>query len=218
MEAATAAATHSETAILATVHLWMSWLHIGIDQALKSQAERTKMEILRDAGENYSTVLNAEFQASIVAIAASAHALDALYGSTGIPDDVRQGWKNKGTKRHGKIREALKIVFDTGPVNSSWVADFSWLFELRDFAAHAPEEAKPLAPHPIGANTSSEYVSYSTENARRAVQFALSVFRWCVDHPRQNKPDAIAWANSVRPVIEELEGLWSGGTGNGSAS
>ena len=65
--------------------------------------------------------------------------------------------------------------------------------------------AKPPQPHSIVGNTSQEYVIYSAESAERAVEFALSVFRWCVDHPRPARSVATQWAAAMRPVIEELE-------------
>jgi hypothetical protein len=81
----------------------------------------------------------------------------------------------EGTKRHGKIREALKQVFDTGPVNHEWVSEFGWLFDLRDAAAHAEESPKTPVRHPIGTDTAPEQVDYSVESAERAVAFALGL-------------------------------------------
>ena len=81
----------------------------------------------------------------------------------------RRRQKGRGTKRHGKIREALKQVFDTGQVNTKWLADFDWLFDLRDAALHAEEKPRPPVPHPLGTNTARENVDYSIESAERAV-------------------------------------------------
>lgn len=151
-----------------------------------------------------STWMSREFQASLVAVSASAHALDGLYGSTVIPQAVRDTWKGKGTKRHGKIREALKQVFDTGQVNTKWVADFDWLFDLRDAALHAEERPRPPVPHPLGTNTAQENVDYSIESAKRAVDLGVSVLMWCVDHPRSHVADAVAWAGANRASVQEL--------------
>jgi hypothetical protein len=63
---------------------------------------------------------------------------------------------------------------------------------------------------PTGTNTAQEQVDYSVESADQAVSFALSVFRWCVDHPRTNLPEAVQWANTTRTTIEELEQHWLG--------
>jgi DNA-directed RNA polymerase subunit RPC12/RpoP len=195
--------------ILITIHLWLAWLRIAIERA--RVARRARAEIMSRGGKReIASLMRQEFEASVVAVAASAHALDALYGSTVISQNLRDQWKQKGSKRHGKIREALKQVFDTGPVNDQWVSDFAWLFDLRDAAAHAEESPKKPVPHPIGTNTAPEQVDYSVESAERAVAFALSVFRWCVDHPRSNLPGAVQWATAAHSALEELERQWSG--------
>jgi hypothetical protein len=168
------------------------------------------MVSLHDQGGNAADVLSGEFEASIVAVAASAHALDALYGSTVIPQSVRDQWRNSSSSREGHIGEALKFVFSTGKVNTPWVTEFGWLFDLRDFAVHPPEEAEPPEPHPVVGNTSAIYVRYSCESAERAAGFALSVFRWCVDNPRQTIPGAMEWATHMRPIVEQLEARWRG--------
>lgn len=129
--------------ILLTASLWITWLSVAIERAQAARRVRNEMERLRDQGANPADLLSSEFEASIVAVAASAHALDALYGSTVIPQGVRGRWRDSSSSREGHIREALKCVFDTGRVNAPWVTEFGWLFDLRDSAAHARESAKP---------------------------------------------------------------------------
>lgn len=200
--------------ILSVTHLWLTWLRIAIERAKVARRARKQIESSAGQGTDSSAVsswLQEEFEASVVVVAASAHALDALYGSIVIPQSLRDQWPMRGgPPRPSKIREALKQPFDTGPVNHLWVGEFDWLFDLRDAAAHAKEVPKTLVPHPIGTNTAPEMVDYSIESADRAVTFALSVFRWCVDHPRRSLPEAVQWANYARPAIEHLEQQWSG--------
>ena len=190
--------------ILIASNLWHGWMKIAIEHMHAARDARTAAAALETPRNEVSTWMSREFHASLVAVSASAHALDALYGSTVIPQTVRDTWKGKGTKRHGKIREALKQIFDTGQVNTKWVADFDWLFDLRDAALHAEEKPKPPVPHPLGTNTAQENVDYSVESAERAVDLAVSVLRWCVDHPRPNLTDAANWAAATRPSIQEL--------------
>jgi hypothetical protein len=90
-----------------------------------------------------------------------------------------------------------------------WIREFEELFDLRDAAAHAMEAPKAPIPHPAGTKTTPEQVDYSVESAERSVTFALSVFRWCVDHPRRNIPEAVHWATNWRGIIERLQQHWS---------
>lgn len=206
---ATAVATAGAVSISVSANLWLAWLNIAIERATEARRIRTEMLLLRDQGGEIAGLIGDEFQASIVAVAASAHALDALYGSVVIPQNVRDQWRTSGKgKRVGHIQEALKAVFELGAVSKGWVPDFEWLFGLRDAAAHALEVAEPVVPHPAGVSTAPVYVSYSLESAERAVSFALAVFRWCVDHPRPAIPGAVRWSADMRPFVEDLERRW----------
>lgn len=188
----------SQFKVLITVHLWSTWLEVAVEQAEEARRARDEMTRLRSEGKEFAVQLGSEFRASVVAVAASAHALDALYGSTVIPRSAR----GHGQNRPGRIREALKRVFNTGRVNTPWVAQFDWLFDLRNPVIHAEEQPAEPVPHPAAGNTAPEHARYSVEAAEQAVDFALSVFRWCVDHPR---PDATSWAAAMRPLVELME-------------
>lgn len=197
----------STPSVVITTHLWPTWMRIAIDRARvarDARAEAVKGGLGNDTGK----WMRSEFEAAVVAVAASAHALDALYGSTVISQEVRAKWLKKKTSRPGKIREALKLVFDTGPVDNLWVDEFKWLFDLRDAAVHAKETPKPSVPHPLGTNTASEQVDYSTESATKAVELALSVLCWCVNHPRQNLADAVQWSEANESTVSKLEADW----------
>ena len=97
--------------ILLTAHLWITWLRVAIERAQQARRVREEMVRRRRQGANAADLLNDEFEASIVAVAASAHALDALYGSTVIPQSVRAQWRRSSSSREGHIREALKLKF-----------------------------------------------------------------------------------------------------------
>jgi DNA-directed RNA polymerase subunit RPC12/RpoP len=91
--------------ILITIHLWLTWLRIAIERA--KQARRARAEIVSRGGQGeIASPMRQEFEASVVAVAASAHALDALYGSTVIAQNLRGRWKQKarsGTAKSGKL-------------------------------------------------------------------------------------------------------------------
>jgi hypothetical protein len=75
----------SQFKVLITVHLWSTWLEVAVEQAEEARRARDEMTRLRSEGKEFAVQLGSEFRASVVAVAASAHALDALYGSTVIP-------------------------------------------------------------------------------------------------------------------------------------
>ncbi|NWF27448.1 hypothetical protein HW130_14440 [Streptomyces sp. PKU-EA00015] len=151
--------------------------------------------------------MDEEFDASLVAVAASAAALEALCGSLVVREVVHG--RKLGENQPSKIREALKLVFVSGPFNDGWIADFEWLYELRDPAIHHREEPEKTVPHPsLGMHTGPEYIHYSTETADRAVKLMLEVLRWCVDNPKPAVPAARTWAEANEPVVANLESRW----------
>jgi len=189
-------------------HLWSTWMKTAIEQAQRARQARGRLAShprSRDQSPSaeWIALLEQEFQASLVAVTASALALDALYGAA-ISQQLR-GSRSKRAQRAGKIHELLKDAFDTGPVNKYWAAEFKWLFAQRDAAVHPEEKPQPSDRHPLGMNLSPEYVQYSVEPAERAVAFALSVLRRCVDFPRTGSQEAAAWALRARSKVEELE-------------
>ncbi len=54
----------------------------------------------------------------------------------------------------------------------------------------------------------SDGAEYSATAAERAVTFALTVLRRCVDHPRSNLPEVIHWAGAYQATVKELEERW----------
>jgi hypothetical protein len=191
--------------ILLTAHLRITWLRVAIERAQQARRVREEMVRRRGQGANAADLLNDEFEASIVAVAASAHALDALYGSTVIPQSVRAQWRRSSSSREGHIREALKGVFDTGTVNTPWVTEFGWLFDLRDSAAHAREEAKPPQPHPIAGGQ----VSGLPVSAGHCKRFGLSCW---------SAGGLVAGVRHYAPYPRWLPGLASGRAGQGARS
>lgn len=88
------------SSILITSNLWGSWLRVAIQHT--GAARRARNLAASAQPSDLMAWMSREFEAAIVAVSASAHSLDALYGSTVIPQAVRDQWKNTGRRRHGK--------------------------------------------------------------------------------------------------------------------
>jgi hypothetical protein len=125
-----------------------------------------------------------EMHPAMVAITATAHALDGLY------DEIRplaQLPASKGRpKRQRRILEALKHAFKVGKHGQIWLGELDWLFDLRDPAVHPVKKTGPPIPHPSGwGNFAAEYTEYSADAAERALALLESVLRTCVANPRE---------------------------------
>lgn len=152
----------------------MTWTRIARD-AVK-QARSTRVEVLdaKANGENWALVTEAEFMAALVAISACAHALDAIYGA--LKPLVKPMQLSKDAPRHAYIRETLTEAFALKrPITKPWKTEFTWLFGLRDAAAHYEEQSLPTVPHPIEGHGSQAVAAYCMEAGDRALSLLLEV-------------------------------------------
>jgi hypothetical protein len=101
-----------------------------------------------------------------------------------------------GRARHRQILETLKLGFAVGAKMHGWVAEFEWLFDLRDAALHHTETFRVPIPHPrLPTNVAVENRDYSLESAERAFRLLDDVLRKCLDHP---KSATARWASEKR--------------------
>jgi len=159
-----------------SVPFWLYWARIAIRHEREAKAHRKMAEMHRgDPGMD----LVAETEASMVAITASAHAIDALYGKLvdGIkmPSEIVERWAKSRPSRKNKLLQALAVHVDIDP--QQWQREFDWLFDIaRDKAVHHGERPNETVRHPLGMSVAPEMVTYSMESATRAVNLILDVF------------------------------------------
>lgn len=187
---------------------WVSfgllWLKISLrhaDLAERHQLTEEKAVAVRDAlryGERTVPPEGEvpELDASVLAIAASAFALDAFYGAT--EKMVKRPLSEKAS-RHRQIFELLKHGFKVGRNQGKWKAELEWLFDTRDSSVHHREEERPLVPRistgEVTVLSAPEASAFSAESARRAADFAVEVYRFCLMNP---KPPVAKWAEDHR--------------------
>jgi hypothetical protein len=184
--------------------LWVQWGEIAVEREASAREARALLVAQHRHGQAYGSAFDAEFTASLVAVSAVAHALDAMYGQL-ITETIRAAGPKSGVGREAHIRECLKRRFDTGKRDRHWVAEFGWLFGLRDAAVHARVELLPPAAHPSGIGRSGQMTAdYSTDAAMRAVDLLIDVFTTCVANPKPNDQEAKNWATSYDPTVQSL--------------
>jgi hypothetical protein len=77
------------------------------------------------------------------------------------------------------------------------------VFGVRGGAVHYRGVSEPAQPHPVGINVAVAQVTYSSENATRAVDLLLGILERCRDKP---KPPARKWSLGMRGAVDELVG------------
>lgn len=189
-------------------HFWIDWSEIAI--AHEQEARYARHDLYP---ADPSAGLTAEKQASMIAVSASAHSVDALYGELKdrIPlhPHALEAWaekraKGEGPSRHSIIFENLKRGFVLGARTNTWPRELDWLFGLRDGVVHFQDEFHAPVPHPVGTNTSRWNVTYSLESASRAVDLLLEVLETCVTSPRTDLREVMRWASDMADAVQRL--------------
>lgn len=168
--------------------VWVYWCEIA--------QEQTQLAV-RAARSNDP---HGELLASMVAIAAAAHALDGLYGSL----KPMVGSAPSDAARHRQVLELLKHGFAIGKKSHEWADEFEWLFELRDWAVHHGESDLEPVRHPtLPTNVAPESAAYSATSAERAFELLRDVLRTCLRNP---KPATREWAEVRLVHVENVLG------------
>lgn len=192
------------------IYLWVVWMEIAVSQPYLAGRSRLGLEAAEAIGPDYIRDLDGELSASMICIAASAHAIDAFCGSVSgyveFPAGLRATWRQNRTKRPAQILETLKLAFVVGRHSRNWSKQLRWLFDLRDFAVHHRTEIREMEWHATKrTKVSREHSLYSLENANEAVKLALEIMKTCVASPRISQKQIIDWMPDARHFVEVVE-------------
>lgn len=171
--------------------MWARWAEVAVEHEM--EAREAFAQIVERA---HSEPLLREFRASLVAVTAAAHAIEALFGDIKylIPVQARQNSRELLLWR--AFRQAIGISEDVG---AGLRGDLAWLFDLRGQAAHPYTESKPTEHHPAGINTGVENSKFNAVTSGRAVDIAMSLFEYAADPPQPNGRWIERWAADRKP-------------------
>jgi hypothetical protein len=192
--------------IFMRTHLWMSWARIALQHETMTTAAREELEQAAPGNRN-GYMLQNEADAGLVTICAAAFALEALSRELDelvtVPPATLAAWQRKPPPADKHVLELLKLAVDPKGLVNAWKRELAWLFEVRGGAVHYGGVSEPAQPHPIGINVAAAQVTYSSENATRAVDLLLGVLKRCRARP---KPPVRGWSGAMRHIIDELVG------------
>ena len=192
-------------------NLWMTWYYVAADHAAQAAEARERSINAPDGSHEMGVAFQDEFHAALVAITASAFAVDAW--ALAVEDQDRAAPRPvpepdepcdpppPRSGRAGAMTELLKSRFDLGRFGAQWGKQIKRLFQLRVSAVHFRSEFFPPQPHPTGkSNVSSEQTIYTAEEARRSVVLALEVVSVCIAQPRPQFPETAKWCSEIAHV------------------
>jgi hypothetical protein len=168
-------------------------MRVAIEHEASAKLARAQLVREYTATREFGEAMNEELHASMVAITASAFALDGFYGTVlqwiQLPEELLAAWSENHTARHARIFETLKRGFNIGRRSGSWPGELKWLFSYRDANVHFEEIFRDAyeAKHPVVPGVTWERVAFSVESASRAVDLALDVVKTCVQSAPRNE-------------------------------
>ena len=159
------------------------WFGIALSHLEDAEQEHPKLAPAwqRQANDEISSALEAEFISSMQAIMAAAIAIDAFYAAVKervtIPAVTLQAWREKGTARHKQVYEAMRRGFKIGKGALPKVREaLKEIYRFRDLAVHPdPKLAQPLIHPDLGVGAEWRFVYFRYENARALINVILSL-------------------------------------------
>lgn len=174
------------TGILMQEIMWARWLEVANEH---EQSAATAHAAIR-AGETQH--LLDELRAGLVAVAAAASTVEALYEDTKylIPERRRRSTAAK------TIADGLAAVFGLLRVErEQLINDLTSLFDRRNEGLHGYSEPRPPVEHPAGFKTGSESSRFSAPECRVALAIALRVLAYAAEPPAPANRWVRRWVN-----------------------
>jgi len=192
--------------------LWLFWSRLAASHAAQamearpsdayldavSMALQTPGSTIDDflpTQEQPAPVGTAELDASLVAVVASALAIDGLYGAS--KSLIRPPPSTASRPR--RILETLKLGFSVGRDSTRWLPELDWLFRVRDLAVHHQECLRPAVITRVTSQTvvvsATEVEMFSAPNACRAASLCAEIISTCLGNPKRATRE---WAEDRR--------------------
>ena len=145
--------------------IWPRWIEVAVNQEMAAR------QIYAELVEGRTDRLREEFIQSLVAVAASARTIEALYAD--VVYLISEQRKVRTT--HGRIGQVIDAAFGLNAGQSSSTRDqLRWLFERRNEAVNPYFELEPPRVHPAGLNSSAETAKFNAVESSRAVGIATA--------------------------------------------
>lgn len=198
--------------------MWDRWLAILSNEVRAAEAAHERLlESLRATDTERGAALESEFNAALLAIAASAFAIDAFYASVKEripPHPDAHAWAKNRTARDKQIVEVLKSAFVVKQEHAKEIASFlRALFTPRGQAVHPPGKFQAPSYHTdLNAGVEWRFVQFTAENARAAFDSTATLLRHLLDAPKPGLDELGQWIPSAHDLLAQAMGDPPSGT------
>jgi hypothetical protein len=191
-------------AVLLTSNFDVKWFQISLEHERAALDARDRAIAAADGSSEMGAAFDDELKAAMVAIAASAFAIDAMY--TKLSDMLDPADRPRASDRVGFIVETLKAALELGKRGHAWQSSIPGLFEQRDELVHFRGKPYESRMHPTGKSAvSRENVTYTAEAMTSAVDLAFEVLTTAYQSPRKKHAALVEWSQSAAHVPALLE-------------
>jgi hypothetical protein len=192
--------------------MWDRWLEISSNEVGAAEAAHKRLlESLGAPDTERGAALESEFNAALLAIAASASAIDAFYASVKQripPHPDERAWAKNRTARDKRIVEVFKIAFVLKREHPKEIASLlRTLFTLRGQAVHPPSKFQPPSYHrDLDAGVEWRFGQFSAENARAAFDSTAKLLRHLLGVPKAGLDELEQWIPSAQGLLAQAVG------------
>jgi hypothetical protein len=202
-EVGVAGASGGAIRALITSNFDIKWFRIALEHERAALDARDRAIAAPDGSTEMGQAFDDELNAAMVAIAASAFAIDAIY--TTLSDKLGPDERPRASDRVGYIVETLKVALDLSKRSQTWQSMIPALFDQRDELVHFRGRPYESVMHPTGkSGVSRENVTFTAEAATHAVAVALDVLVTAYSSPRRKHAMLVKWSESATHVPEWL--------------
>jgi hypothetical protein len=201
--ASASASAPSVTAFI-TSNFDIKWFQIALEHERAALEARDRAIAAPDGSQEMGEAFDDELKAAMVAIAASAFAIDAMY--TKLSDMLDPADRARASDRVGYIVETFKVALDLGKRGLERQSSIPALFEQRDELVHFRGKPYESMMHPTGKSAvSRENLTYTAEATAHAVDLALEVLTTAYTSPRRKHAALVECSKRTTHVPPFLE-------------
>ena len=193
---------------LTSVDLWMSWVAIAADHAATATAARERA--LLSPLEQVPRAHDDELRAALVAITASAFALDAFY--LAVAQQIEPPATPVKQPRSASLLDTLQRGFAlTGDLQQTRLG-VEMLYTLRNRAVHHETQFRASVLHPSGRlHVTEEGATYTAEQAHATVELVAELILRCLAGPDPQRSGLVAWCSRHAHVADYFSSVRSRG-------
>jgi len=164
------------------IDTWNHWILVAREAQVRAESALQRVVVAHEADDNIALgqALEEEFRNGMLAISASAFAIDAFYASVKerhLPHPQTAEWQANRLARYKQVSETFRWTWNVKPKPAKQIREaLRQLYKFRDSAVHSPAEFRPaMLREDIDRGVEWRFIHFRAENSAKAIQIACEV-------------------------------------------